>query len=305
MGWSCFLLFWCLCGLGAGCARLSPPPMQRQFPSPMRDSSRSHARLADIPTPGETFFVRDVLSRPIEVYVPPGRLPRDSIDLLIHFHGAAFVPRQAVLSIAYPLVLAVVNLGAGSSAYERPFSDPAIFPAVLRKIAGALPPANGRQVSISACYLSSFSAGYGAVRAILRFHPAQINGILLLDGLHTDYLPEGKVLAEGGRLNEEKLRDFLKFAREAAAGRKKLWITHSEIFPGTYASTTETADYLIGALALQRTPVLQWGPGGMQLLSETRKKELRILGFAGNTAPDHVDHLHGLPAFLAQFFGGG
>jgi len=25
---------------------------------------------------------------------------------------------------------------------------------------------------------------------------------------------------------------------------------------------------------------------------------LRILAFAGNTPPDHIDHLHGLPAFL-------
>lgn len=36
----------------------------------------------------------------------------------------------------------------------------------------------------------------------------------------------------------------------------------------------------------------------MQMLSETQQSGLTILGFAGNTAPDHVDHFHGLPAFL-------
>ena len=80
-------------------------------------------------------------------------------------------------------------------------------------------------------------------------------------------------------------------------------ITHSEIFPGTYASTTETADYLIKTLDLKRKPVLKWGPVGMQTLSETRFKGFTILGFAGNTAPDHVDHYHGLPRFLTYVVG--
>jgi len=48
----------------------------------------------------------------------------------------------------------------------------------------------------------------------------------------------------------------------------------------------------------QRRAVLKWGPAGMQQLSETRQNGLRILACAGNTAPDHIDHLHGLPAFL-------
>jgi len=57
-------------------------------------------------------------------------------------------------------------------------------------------------------------------------------------------------------------------------------------------------DYLIRSLQLQRHPVLKWGPVGMQLLTETRAKGLTIFGFAGNSAPDHVDHFHGLPIFL-------
>lgn len=34
-------------------------------------------------------------------------------------------------------------------------------------------------------------------------------------------------------------------------------ITHSEIFPGTFASTTETAGYLPDQLGTKRTPALQ------------------------------------------------
>ena len=157
---------------------------------------------------------------------------------------------------------------------------------------------SGAEIEVGRVYVSSFSAGYGAVRAILKGHASEVDGIVLLDGLHTDYVPPRLVLAQGGKLNDAKLEGFVDYARRAMEGEKKLLITHSEIFPGTYASTTETADYLIDSLHLQRHPVLKWGPVGMQMLTETRAGGLTILGFAGNTAPDHIDHLHGLPAFL-------
>jgi hypothetical protein len=81
-------------------------------------------------------------------------------------------------------------------------------------------------------------------------------------------------------------------------GDKRFVVTHSEIFPGTFASTTETADHLLAALGLQRTPVLRWGPHGMQQLSEVRAGRFTLLGFAGNSAPDHIDHLQGMAEFL-------
>ena len=125
-----------------------------------------------------------------------------------------------------------------------------------------------------------------------------MDGILLLDGLHTDYQPEGKRLADGGKLNIQKLDPFLSFAQLAISGQKRFIFTHSSIFPGTYASTTECADYLINALQLKRIPVLEQGPLGMQLLGKTEKGSLKILAFAGNTAPDHIDHFHGMYTFI-------
>ena len=104
--------------------------------------------------------------------------------------------------------------------------------------------------------------------------------------------------AEGGKLNEKNLTSFVQFARLAIDGKKMFLITHSEIFPGTYASTTETSDFIINTLGLKRQPTLEWGPDGMQLVSKTSAGNLAILGFAGNTAPDHIDHFHGLPYFL-------
>lgn len=35
-----------------------------------------------------------------------------------------------------------------------------------------------------------------------------------------------------------------------------------------------------------------------QILSEAKRGGLLVVGFAGNSAPDHVDQLHSLPEFL-------
>jgi hypothetical protein len=148
--------------------------------------------------------------------------------------------------------------------------------------------------------LVGFSAGHGAVRAILRDPKAfaRVDAVLLLDGMHTSYVPEGTVVEKGGTLDPKNLEAFVRFAQAAMRGEKRFLVTHSEIFPGTFASTTETADYLLHALGLKRTPVLKWGPRGMQQLSEVSSGKFRLLGFAGNSAPDHIDQLHGMPEFL-------
>jgi hypothetical protein len=37
---------------------------------------------------------------------------------------------------------------------------------------------------------------------------------------------------------------------------------------------------------------------GLQQLSEARRGKFLLMGYAGNSAPDHVDQLHSLPAWL-------
>jgi len=172
---------------------------------------------------------------------------------------------------------------------------------VVRRVRDETTSRSSGRVRIGRVIVSAFSAGFGGVRALLSDErtAAAIDGVILLDGLHTSYVPERTVLAEGGALDTTKLVPFVRYARRAAEGQVRLLITHSEIFPGTFASTTETTDWLISALGFTRTPVLAWGPGGMQQLSEVRRGRLTILGFAGNTGPDHIDHLHGLGEFLA------
>jgi hypothetical protein len=102
-------------------------------------------------------------------------------------------------------------------------------------------------------------------------------------------------------LETDGLRIFLRFAEDAVAGRKQMIVTHSEIFPGTFASTTETADWLLAELNLARKAVVRWGPMATQQLSEAKAGRFLMVGYAGNSAPDHVDQLHSLPDYLKWF----
>lgn len=281
----------------------SAPPVASQNPSPMVETTRAHQRLTQRELAGTVRSFGGPAAKPVEVFVPDAVRTRDVFDLVVHFHGAAWLPEQAVAELGdHSTVAAVVNVGTGSGVYDRGFADPTVFDSLLASVAREVTAATGKTARVGRVTLVGFSAGHGAVRAILREprHFARVDAVLLLDGMHTSYVPDGTVLAKGGSLDTTNLAAFANFARAAIRGEKRFLVTHSEIFPGTFASTTETADWLIQALVLHRTPVLKWGPRGLQQLSEVRAGRFELLGFAGNSAPDHIDQLHAMPELLAR-----
>lgn len=296
----------------AACARpaIVPAPMvgapsaprpAAQNPSPMEEHTRAHERLRESELPGTTSTFTGPAARPVSLFVPLVARERNVVDLVVHFHGAAWLAARAVNDLADGTVAATVNLGAGSGAYHRAFADAATFDTLLVSIARAAHEATGRVPHFGRITLTGFSAGHGAIRAILLEprHVARVHAVLLMDGMHTSYLPEGRVLADSGTLDTHNLVALAEFARAAARGEKRMLVTHSEIFPGTFASTTETADWLLRAIGVPRRATLAWGPRGMQQLSEARAGGFTLLGYAGNTAPDHIDQFHAMPELLA------
>ncbi len=189
-----------------------------------------------------------------------------------------------------------VQAGSGSGTYARLFEDPARFGRWLDEVE------TKAGIHFNRVILGGWSAGCGAIRQILKTPEsyARVNGVIAIDGIHTDYV-DGKPGPLESKLGEANLQVWVQVARDAVAGRKRVLITHSEIFPGTFASTTETADYLLNALGLHQRAVLRWRSMGLQQLSEARAGRFALVGFAGNSAPDHVDQLHALPEFLRWF----
>jgi hypothetical protein len=281
------------------------PPAAAQNPSPMAETTRAHERLIQRAFDGTTRSFTGPGGKPVEVFISRRVRGDAAVDLVIHFLGASWLPAQAIETLRTPTVVAVVNLGAGSGAFQRPFTDPAAFDSLVAAVQREVATGTGRPMRIGRVVLSGFSAGHGAIRIILREprHFARIDAVLLLDGMHTSYVPEGTPMAGGGSLDTTNLVTFAAFARAAMRGEKRFVITHSEIFPGTFASTTETADWLLAAVGLRRTAVLRWGPRRMQQLSESHAGKFDLLGYAGNSAPDHIDQLHALPELLAFTLG--
>lgn len=189
-----------------------------------------------------------------------------------------------------------LQLGTGSGAYGKPFADPQLFGRIVAEAEAK------SHLTFSPIILTSWSAGYGAVRAILKVpeNYKRVDRVLLIDGMHASYVGDmpGTGPGQESVLVPEDLDIFAQFARDAVAGRKRMIVTHSEIFPGTFASTTETTDWLVTTLGLKLKAVLKWGPIGLQQLSEARAGNFQLLGYAGNSAPDHVDQLQALPDFL-------
>lgn len=282
------------------------PPAATQNPSPMAESTRAHERLTQKEFDGVARSFTGPAGRTVEVYVPRRIRGKDPVDVVIHFHGAGWIPAQSVVGLPRGTVAAVLNLGTGSGAYHRAFMDPAVFDSLLAGIVREVTTVTMTSARVGRLTLVGFSAGHGAVRVILREprHFARVDAVLLLDGMHTSYVPEGSLLASGGALDTTNLAAFAEFSRAAMRGEKRFVVSHSEIFPGTFASTTETADWLLAALGLRRTAVLRWGPRRMQQLSEAHSGKFDLLGYAGNSAPDHIDQFHAMPELLAFANGG-
>jgi len=265
-----------------------------QAPSPMIEHTRPHTRIQETSVPGRRVDLQSL--KGARLFVGPRVNVSKPVPLLIHFHGAPWLVERHVATHLPQAALITVQLGAGSSVYRRPFEQAETFRNILREASDELHLKRGW----SSITLSGFSAGYGAVREILRSpeYFAQVNNVLLLDGMHAGYIPEGKTLAEGGAIDGKDVDSFVNFAKEVRRGNKSFVVTHSEIFPGTYASTTECADYLLSQLGLQSRAQLRQGPGGMQQLSAVDEKGFHVRGYAGNSAPDHVDFLHAMPAWF-------
>lgn len=265
-----------------------------QNPSPMTDTARPHPRIEKVEVEGKRTELTTL--KGAILFTSPKVKTQKAVPLIIHFHGVPWLMEYHIAKHFPNAALITVNLGSGSRVYGTPFSESQMFQNLIDEASKVLDLKKGW----SSITLVGFSAGYGAVRAILR-HEANfkiVNNVLLLDGIHASYVPEGQRLADGGIIKADDLDSYIKFAQAAVAGKKKFIISHSEIFPATYASTTECVDYLLNTLSLKRKAVLKNGPVGMQQISQVDAKNFHIRGYAGNTGADHGDQLYAMPEWL-------
>lgn len=217
-------------------------------------------------------------------------------DLLIHFHGAVETIRQALERAGTQATVVVVNQPGLSAAYAVPFrEDPKLFASLLAAAPspqpdGIDPPVpRWRRVT-----LSCFSAGYGAVREILK-DPAAVDrvaAVVAADSIYAGIDPEAE--AAGSRqVDARDMAAFVAFAERAVRGEKVFVVTHSAQ-PTPYASTTETADHLLRRFGLTRRTVEPEETADHPQASRADRGGFHVLGFAGASGPAHLFHLRAI-----------
>lgn len=189
--------------------------------------------------------------------LPPSFSPKDGrYDLVFHFHGNTELVFDGFASKQINAALVIMNLGTGSAVYERRFASPSAFTAMLGRIQADLEQRGLRGAQLNRIALSAWSAGYGAVHALLR-QPAllkSIDAVLLADGLHAH-------LGAGKKPDLTSIKAFLRFAKLAYEHKKLFVIAHSEIPSGpTSAGARETTDALLNWLHIRRMPFSQAPP---------------------------------------------
>lgn len=227
-------------------------------------------------------------------------LNQSSFDLYIHLHGNFDVIEKNFLTEKMNGILLCLHLGSLSSPYRITFSNQKYLDSIIKLSLKILYDSISefKSKDYSNLLISSFSAGYGGVREILKsekyYH--KIKSIILADGLHTDYiLNENKKF-----INSEQMKDFLRFAKDATKFKKIFIISHSEIFPETYSSSTETADYLLDSTNTNRIfAELNWGNNFIQK-SYAINGNLFVYGFYGNDGASHLAHLQNIGLFFRK-----
>ena len=224
------------------------------------------------------------------------RLCRDAggrYDLVIHFHGAPETIEPVFQRAAIDAVFVVVNLGIGSGPYEDMFMQDGSLATLLDEIdqvvSKACPHPSGARGKVA---LSAWSAGYGAAYRVLANKKDRelVDAILLSDGLHAGFLDKYRQ-----KMNDGQMAPFDAFAERAVRGDKLFGITHTSIVTPSYASTTETARYLIDRRGLVPSKMDEPGPRStMKLVAQTDAGAFHVRGYAGQDTDAHCDHLYAM-----------
>ncbi|MEN8194709.1 MAG: T9SS type A sorting domain-containing protein, partial [Bacteroidota bacterium] len=211
--------------------------------------------------------------------------------LVFHLHSASWAAEDEVYKSRTNAILFNIYLGGFSSSYQNYFVDQNKFYIILDLVRTELNENNIIENPIvKNLIITSFSAGYGGVREILKneTYYLKIDAITLADGLHSN-------LEES--LMREQMKDFLRFAKDASNSKKIMLLTHSNILTYTYANTTETSDYLINNIGTTRNSVNISDAIGMQYsIADTGK--FHVKGYRGDTAEDHMKHLYNMDLML-------
>ena len=178
------------------------------------------------------------------------------VDVVFHFH-AGQMSERAIRTSGVRGVFVSCGYGIGSGGYARAFEDPSRFGTMMKRLTATIGRSAKRSdIRLRRLALASWSAGFAAVSRILAVPEwyAATDTVVLLDSLHAQYV-DGEGPARGAdHVDVKMLKRFVRFATDAAAGKKTMVVTHSAIVPPDYASTSEATAALLSEVGVAPVP---------------------------------------------------
>jgi len=218
--------------------------------------------------------------------------------LYVHFHTVPLFAIQEHARRDAKEPLAVFMLGEGSANYRTPFEDTNRFARVLALIEDELKrrgaPSGTRIGNVD---ISSFSAGYGAVRELVKSpeYFKIIRRILLSDSFYGGLEPTS-VGATNRVPLAEHIDVWVPFARAAMRGEKTFVLTHTQIATASYASTFECAAALLQRVGVKAETVATNSiPAAnhpdFPILARADSGRFHVWNYSGDDAPAHLTHV--------------
>ena len=214
-------------------------------------------------------------------------------DLFLHFHGAHDIVQLAVRDRFPDAIAATVNLNGLSGAYQSYVgrSPHWMFVKLLAELQQATDTKQFDSIT-----LSSFSAGYGAIRALLDDPRCVelIDQLVLADTVYASFGHQRNSLEARPFPSHEQNKAFVDFAKLAVMGKKGMVLTHCELEPETYASTEEVGQLVRDAIGVRLTPMNEVWSTGLRVKGYVRKGRFVSVATRGNQGSDHLAHLRGI-----------
>ncbi len=263
---------------------LSPKPVQMA------------ERALGPPTPitGGRVVEIEVDSRKASLFIPDGWKPRRGrAELWMHFHSAAWfvISEYQRAEVRDPVL--VFNLGQGSTVYSTPLAASGRLRPWLELAQREL---GARE--ISKLNVTSFSAGFGAVRNLVGDPEvlAKLGTVILCDSMYGSFDP-----TKSDRTPLPAHVSVWNPLRDRAIAGKATWIvTCSRIAPPTYCGTFEVAQALVRSVGGEMKSEKP-DPAMTQGLAESfTRGRWFVWNYEGTTPEAHMTHARRLAELIVE-----
>jgi hypothetical protein len=220
------------------------------------------------------------------------------VDVVVHFHGARLADREW-RTAGLDAVVVDADFGGVSTPFHDAMERPERFGEMVDEVLVSLRARRGvGELFVRRLAVVSFSAGYAAVVRVLDEpgYVDRIDAVLLLDSLHASYAD-----TRTRAIDRAAMAPFLEFGRLAGRGKKLMVVTHSDVAPPDYGSTTETAFTLTVALGGRLEPTVGRTERGLWKSDRSDLRGYHMRGYWGASPDAHVQHLHLVGDVVREF----